>query len=163
MADTRAGHVVCAERERSESGEAAPIEETITINSSIKEVWEMFINLSCWHRWNTVMTVVSPAGRIAEGKRFTFLMNPFVTLRLSPVAEEVLYCARLTLSGHKFGLRARHEFFFEEREGKTVVTSRESFTGIMPSLPGWFLLRRRIKMLTGHMLRDLKIAAESEP
>ncbi|MEJ2685189.1 MAG: SRPBCC family protein [Candidatus Sulfobium sp.] len=142
------------------------IEVTVTINAGISKVWEMFVDLSRWREWNTVLTIVSPGeeGKIAEGKSFAFLMRPLAFVgHLEPMAEEVLPFKRIVLTGHRFGIRARHEFFFEGNEAGTTVRSRETFTGITPALPGWSFLQWRLKKLTGYMLRDLKIAAESSP
>jgi hypothetical protein len=140
------------------------IEETVTINAGIKKVWELFIDLSCWHAWNRTLTIVSSGekGRIAEGRHFRCLMRPLAfVVSLDPLAEEVFPFKRIILSGHRFGIRARHEFLFEETEAKTTVISRETFRGILPSLPGWVFLQWRIRRLTAHMLRDLKTAAET--
>jgi hypothetical protein len=140
------------------------IEESVTINAGIKKVWEMFIDLSCWREWNTVVTVVSSGGKgkIAEGTSFTCMILPLAfLLPLEPLAEEVVPCKKIILSGHRFGIRARHEFLFEGNEAKTTVTSRETFTGIPSVLPIWIFIEMRAKKLTGDMLRDMKIAAET--
>jgi hypothetical protein len=139
------------------------IEESVTINADIKKVWRMFTDLPCWHEWNKVLTVVSSGekGEIAKGTSFTFLMRPFAfVVQLEPLAEEVVPCKRIILTGHRFGIRARHDFFFEGNEAKTTVTSRETFTGIPCLLPTWIFVEKRMKKLTGDMLRDLKNAAE---
>jgi hypothetical protein len=140
------------------------IEESVTINAGIRKVWGMFIDLSCWHEWNTVMTVLSSGekGKIAEGTSFTCLILPLAFLvPLEPFAEEVVPCKRIILSGHRFGIGARHEFLFEGNEAETTLTSRETFTGIPSLLPTWIFFEMRMKKLTGDMLRDLKIAAET--
>jgi hypothetical protein len=139
------------------------IEESVTINAGIEKVWEMFIDLSCWHKWNTVVTVVSSGekGKIAEGTSFTCLILPLAfVVPLEPLAEEVVPFKRIILSGQMFGVRARHEYLFEGNEAKTTVTSRETFTGIPSVLPTWIFFEMRMKKLTGDMLRDLKTAAE---
>jgi hypothetical protein len=139
------------------------IEETITIDAGTRTVWELFVDLSRWSLWNRTLTNVSSgeARRIEQGKPFTCLMRPLVCqVRLEPLAEEVLPSRRIILTGHRFGIRARHEFLFEGNETQTKVTSRETFRGILPGLPGWFFLRRRLEKLTVCMLRDLKAAAE---
>jgi hypothetical protein len=141
----------------------AVIEESVTISASIGKVWEMFIDLSCWSGWNTVLTVVSPGEKepIAEGKSFVCLMRPFVFgVYLKPLAIEVLTLRKVVLSGTRFGIRARHEFLFDGNEEKTTVTSKETFAGIPQALPGWIFLQRKIKQLTRSMLHDLKNAAE---
>jgi hypothetical protein len=141
----------------------AVIEEFVTINAGIKKVWELFADLSCWHKWNTIVTIVSSGekGTIAEGTSFTCLILPLVFLvPLKPLVEEVVPCKKIVLSGHRFGIRARHEFLFEGSGGETIVTSRETFAGMPVVLPTWIFLEMRIKKLTGDMLHDLKMAAE---
>lgn len=145
-------------------GRAAVIEIVVTINAGISTVWEIFVDLSRWREWNTVQTIVSSGedGRIAEGKSITFLIRSLAFAgRLEALAEEVQPFRRVILTGHRFGINARHEFLFEENEAGTTVSSRETFTGISPCLPGWIFVQRRLKKLTGYMLSDLKIAAEA--
>lgn len=142
----------------------AVIEESVRINANIERVWEIFIDLSRWRGWNTVLSVVSPIenGLITEGKSFTCVMRPLVfAVYLEPLAIEVLPCKKVVLSGNKFGIRARHEFLFNGNEEKTTVTSRETFTGIPPALPGWIFVQWKIKNLTRSMLQDLKHVAEN--
>jgi hypothetical protein len=140
------------------------IEETVAIDADVRRVWELFIDLSYWHAWNTILSAVTSGEgeRITEGRRFTCLMRPLAfVVSLEPLAEEVLPFRHIILSGRRFGIRAKHEFLFEGNEAGTIVTSRETFTGILPALPGWVFLRWRIRRLTAQMLRDLKTAAET--
>jgi hypothetical protein len=163
MAGFRGQHLVLADNKRSFSDMAAVIEESVTINASIEKVWEMFIDLSCWRGWNTVLSVVSPAEKepITAGKSFTCLMRPLAfAICLNPLAVEVLPHRKVVLSGNKFGIRARHEFLFDGNEEKATVTSRETFTGMPRALPGWIIVQRKIRKLTRSMLDDLKNAAE---
>jgi hypothetical protein len=156
-------HLVFAEHERFFPYKIAMIEEFVTINTGIKKVWEKFADLSCWHKWNTIVTIVSSGekGKIAEGTSFTCLILPLAFLvPLKPLAEEVVPCKKIVLSGQRFGIRARHEFLFEGSEDETTVTSREIFAGMPVVLPTWLFLEMRIKKLTGDMLHDLKMAAE---
>lgn len=140
------------------------IEASVTINADAKKVWDMFIDLSSWHAWNTVLTVVSSGkkGKIAEGTSFTFLIRPLAFLvQLEPLAYEVVPGKKIVLTGHRFGICARHEFFFEGNEATTTLTSRETFTGLPSLLPTWIFVEKRMKKLTWDMLHDLKTAAEA--
>jgi hypothetical protein len=163
MAGFRRKHVAFFDHGTSFRDMTAVIEESVRINANIERVWEIFIDLSRWRGWNTALNVVSSIenGPIAEGKSFTCVMRPLVfAVHLKPLAIEVLPCKKVVLSGNKFGIRARHEFLFNGNKEKTTVTSRETFTGIPPALPGWIFVQRKIKKLTRSMLQDLKNAAE---
>jgi hypothetical protein len=90
---------VFTDHEKFFSYTAAVIEESVTINAGIKKVWEMFTDLSCWHKWNTVVTVLSSGekGKIAEGTSFTCLILPLAFLvPLEALAEEVVPCKKLS-------------------------------------------------------------------
>ena len=142
------------------------IEVTVTIDASINKVWELFVDLSRWREWNSVLAALSSGAgeRIMQGKSFTFLIRSLAFVGpLKPLAEEVLPLKRIILTGSRFGIRARHEFSFEGNEAHTALVSRETFTGITPALPGWRFTQWGLKELTRHMLRDLKTAAENLP
>jgi hypothetical protein len=142
------------------------IEVSVTIQADITKVWELFVDLSRWRRWNSVVTILSGGreGKIAEGARFTCLIRRLAfLLPLKPLAEEVVPRRKIILSGRRFGIGARHEFLFDGDEASATVTSRETFSGMMTAFPVWTLPAMRIRKLTGAMLRDLKRAAEIEP
>ncbi len=139
------------------------IEVSDRIDAGIGTVWELFVDLSRWREWNSVVMVLSGGeeGKIEEGKGFTlFFPPPVLPLPLKPIAEEVVPRKKIVLSGWRFGVRARHVFLFEGDDTKTAVTSRETFTGLPALLPAWILVEMRLKRLTADMLRDLKRAAE---
>jgi hypothetical protein len=140
------------------------VETSVTINAGIQKVWALFTDLSSWNAWNTVVTVLSlgETGRITKGAGYTCRI-PLLAflLPLEPFAEEVVPCEKIVLTGQSLGIGARHEFLFAENDGKTTVTSRETFTGIPSVLPIWILVEMRMRKLTDRMLHDLKRAAET--
>ncbi|MDH4027613.1 MAG: SRPBCC domain-containing protein [Nitrospirota bacterium] len=138
------------------------ISESILINAAPERVWDIFTDLTCWEKWSTVFSNVScEAGRLIEGKCFSFCIRPFsFPMNIEPVVEEMVPGRRIVWSGAKHGITARHEFFFTAEDGKTQVTSREIFkvTGIRRLF--FHLPKRRLHRLSVMMLNDLRNAAE---
>lgn len=138
------------------------IEESVVVHAAIGKVWDTFTDLSCWKDWNRVLEDVKPdAGKIEEGRHLRCWMRPFVfPLHFDPVVSEVVRPEKVVWTGSKYGIRARHEFIFEKKNGDTTVTSREVFRGLPVGFRGLFFPTGRIRELTVLMLADLKKAAE---
>jgi hypothetical protein len=139
------------------------IEESILIASPIEKAWNIFTDLTCWSKWNTVMEDVSSESlHIKEGGSFRFCIRPFVIpVYLEPVIEEVVPGRKITWRGEVFGITAVHEYIFEETGQGVLVTSRETFSGGLVALSGILFSIRRLKELTLTLLIDLKESAES--
>ena len=139
------------------------IEESILIISPIDNVWNIFTNLACWSKWNTVLeNVSSDSPGIAEGSRLRFCIRPFVIpVSFEPVIEEVIPGKKITWRGEKFGITAVHEYIFQETGQGVSVISRETFSGNPVALSGILFSMGRLKELTLRHLKDLKEAAES--
>jgi hypothetical protein len=93
------------------------INASVIINAEIHKVWDTFTDLTCWKSWNTVITDVSgeKLKELAEGGRFNFCIRPFILpLRLETEVEQAVLGKRIVWSAKKFGVFAKHEFFFEE-------------------------------------------------
>ena len=141
------------------------ISESIVINAPLKMVWHTFTDLTCWKKWSTVVSnVSSETERLTEGKSFKFCIRPFTfPLNIEPVVEEMVPGQRIVWSGSRHGITARHEFLFEEKNGKTLITSHEIFR------INWFkrlffnIPKKRLHKLSVLMLQDLKFACENNP
>ncbi|MBS1111997.1 MAG: hypothetical protein H6Q95_289 [Nitrospirae bacterium] len=141
------------------------ISESIVINAPLKKVWHTFTDLTCWKKWSTVVSnVSSETERLTEGKSFKFCIRPFTfPLNIEPVVEEMVPGQRIVWSGSRHGITARHEFLFEEKNGKTLITSHEIFR------INWFkrlffnIPKKRLHKLSVLMLQDLKFACENNP
>jgi ligand-binding SRPBCC domain-containing protein len=139
------------------------ISESILINAPLKQVWDTFTDLTCWQDWSTVFSdVSSETDRLTEGTSFKFCIRPFsFPMHIEPVVEEIVPGQKIVWTGTKHGITARHEFLFEEKNGKTLLTSREVFRlnrlkRLFFGIPG-----RRLHSLSVLMLQDLKYAAEN--
>jgi ligand-binding SRPBCC domain-containing protein len=137
--------------------------KSILINAPLKQVWDTFTDLTCWQDWNDVFSNVSfKSARLTEGTSFKFCIRPFsFPIHIEPVVEELVAGQKIVWRGTKHGITARHEFLFEEINGKTLLTSREAFKlswikRLFFRIPG-----RRLHDLSLLMLQDLKFAAEN--
>jgi hypothetical protein len=74
--------------------------------------------------------------------------------------EEVTPFERVVWSAKKKGLAAYHEFIFGRNGTGVVVTSRETFTGILSGGSGLLLPAGKMRALTVTFLQDLKRASE---
>jgi hypothetical protein len=139
------------------------IEESIVIASPIEKAWNIFTDLTCWSKWNTVMEHVSSESlHIKEGGSFRFCIRPFVIpVYLEPVIEEVVPGKKITWRGEIFGITAVHEYIFQETDQGVSVTSRETFSGGPVALSGILFSMGKLKELTLTLLKDLKKAAEN--
>lgn len=139
------------------------ISESIVINAPLKKVWNAFTDLTCWKNWSTaVSNVSSETELLTEGKSFKFCIRPFTfPVNITPVVEEIVPGRRIVWSGSRHGITARHEFLFDEQNGKTLLTSREIFN------INWFqrlffhIPKKRLHKLSVLMMQDLKNACEN--
>jgi len=138
------------------------IRESITINATMKKVWRMFTELTCWMEWNTVMrNVCSDEKCLTYGDNLKCSFRPFLfPIKITIKIEGVVPYKHIVWSAKKRGLSARHEFFFQEHEKGVLVISTETFTGFLTKASGLLLPVRKMRTLTRTFLGDLKKASE---
>ena len=137
--------------------------ESILINAPLKRVWDTFTDLTCWQDWSNVFSnISSESARLTEGTSFKFCIRPFsFPIHIEPVVVELEAERKIVWRGTNYGITARHEFLFEEKNGKTLLTSREVFKlnrlkRLFFRIPG-----KRLHSLSLLMLQDLKYSAEN--
>ena len=138
------------------------IEESVLIRADRETVWQTFTDVSCWRDWNrTACDAASPAGRIREGDRISFCLRPYaLPVTIEVTVDEVVKHEHVVWSGSRFGVRSRHEFFFQQAANGVLVTSRETFTGLPLLLGGAQMTGKVGRELVAKMLRELKAACE---
>jgi len=139
------------------------ITASVTISADINTVWDTLTDLTCWKDWNTVITDVTgeKPRKLTEGRPFNFCIRPFaLPVRIEPIVDEVVPYKKITWSGKKFGVLARHDFFFEDSAGGVKVTSVETFTGLKLTLTWFKLSKWRLYSMTSLLLDELKKASE---
>lgn len=138
------------------------IKETILINAPMEKVWDTFTDLTCWTNWNTVLQNVNSAAEcLTGGNDIKCCFRPFwfpINVRIR--IEEIRKYDRVVWTAQKKGLFAFHEFFFQTEELAILVTSKETFTGLLASASGFLLPVGIMRSLTKTFLSDLKKASE---
>ncbi len=139
------------------------IEETINITAPLERVWDVFMDLTCWADWNTILTEVSSAETcLIEGGKFNCCIRPYAfAVYFQPKVVEVIPKKKIVWTGSKYWITSLHEFFFEETPGGALIRSREKFSGLPVRLGGFLFPRKKLTALTTSFLEDLKQAAEA--
>lgn len=138
------------------------IKESIHINAPMEKVWQTFTDLTRWTEWNTVMSdVVCDDRCLIKGKDIICCFRPFLfPVKVNIRIHEVVPFDRVVWTAQKKGLFAFHEFFFHEEGNGVLVTSKETFSGVLSSAGGILLPEKKIRDLTKTFLKDLKKALE---
>jgi hypothetical protein len=141
------------------------IEESIFIHATMERVWKTFTDLTCWKDWNKVLKNVSPEKTmvLSEGGEVKFCIYPFkFPVYFEPEIEEVIPHKRVVWTSGRYGVSARHEFFFKQVEQGVLVISRESFKGISVKTLKFLFPKSRLRDLTVVFLKDMKRGAEKQ-
>jgi hypothetical protein len=139
------------------------IKESIEIHAPLKKVWENFIDLTCWVKWNTVMqNIRTNEQQLTSGKKLFCSFRPFFfPIKVKISVDEVIPYKRVVWSARKKGLTAFHEFVFHGNNESVIVTSSETLTGVLAGGDGILLPKKRLVSLTRAFLHDLKRVAET--
>jgi uncharacterized protein YndB with AHSA1/START domain len=138
--------------------EDAPVAASaeLEIAAAPETVWETLTAIEDWPAWNPDVKSVVLQGGVAEGSVFRWKAGPgTITSTIQRVDRPRL----IAWTGKTFGLSAVHVWHLEQRDGKTLVRTEESFEGF---LAGVFRrrLRKTLETSLADGLRYLK--AESE-
>ncbi len=128
----------------------------------MEKVWRTFTDLTRWTEWNSVIRdVVSDDKCLTNVRDIKCCFRPFLfPIKVKIKIHEVLPFIRIVWSAQKKGLFAFHEFFFQKDGNNVVVTSKETFSGLLSSAGGVLLPEKRLRYLTSAFLSDLKNASE---
>ncbi|HUT54186.1 MAG TPA: SRPBCC domain-containing protein [bacterium] len=119
------------------------VERSRTIDAPAARIWPELLDINSWPDWKPFIKASSWTGDALEvGSEFK--MNICVKGRLSaPVKVKVVqkdepgYVA--WTGGIPHAAVSVHSFKLEEKDGKTIVTSREDFTGALVFMMLWFV------------------------
>jgi uncharacterized protein YndB with AHSA1/START domain len=130
----------------------------IEIDAPQGVVWDVLTAVDRWPSWNPAVKSASLQGGLEEGAVFRWKAGPgTIVSRL----EEVEAPSRIAWSGRSMGIKAFHVHTLEQRNGRTLIRTEESYEGLIARL---FSGRLR-KMLDDSLrdgLRHLKAEAERQ-
>lgn len=134
------------------------VEFKVEVRAAADKLWDILTDVDSWLQWQgTHFVKLSEPGRIREGSNFTVELGD---LKWGLKVMKAERPNKILWVGRRLGLKAIHEWEFNEVEGKTIVTTRESMTG-------WILLltypkaRKTLSNTDEKWLNDLKVRAES--
>ena len=139
------------------------IEEHILIDADIKKIWKVFTDLTCWHKWNSVIRDADCNDQcLTHGTVITCRFRPFLfPINAQINVEKIIPEEYVIWSVKKKGFKAYHEFIFQRQEKRILFISRETFNGLLIRLFGFLLPKKRLRALTATFLNELKEASES--
>ncbi len=117
------------------------VEKSVEVDAPLRKVWEEMVDVKEWPSWKPFMQKVSIGGG------YETLTNGSVIWMMLQMAGPVGTPLRVRVNSfdrpHRLGweggldnlVRAEHTFTFEDKGGKTRITSREAFQGYLL----WFL------------------------
>jgi uncharacterized membrane protein len=103
----------------------------IVINAPIEIVWEILSDIPNWPMWNPDVETVAMREPLAPGATFKWKAGG------SSLASQLLVVEAPTIigwSGEAMSIRAKHVFRLVRDGNQTIVTTEESFEGLLASL-----------------------------
>ena len=142
----------------SEIDTLAPVvgECAIEIAVAPEVAWDVLAAIDRWPSWNPAVRSVTVEGAIEEGSTFRWKAGPGT---ITSTIEDLQRPRRMAWTGTSFGIRATHVHTFEPRYGTTVVTTNESYEGLVARV-----FKRRLQATLDNALRNglLRLKAEAE-
>ncbi|MCX6011533.1 MAG: SRPBCC family protein [Chloroflexi bacterium] len=134
------------------------VEFIADVQATADKLWDILTDVDSWLQWQgTHFVKLSEPSRITEGSNFTVELGG---LKWGLKVMKAERPHKIVWVGQRLGLKAVHEWEFNEIEGKTIVTTRESMTGWILFLT-YPIVRKTLSSTDGKWLNDLKIRAES--
>lgn len=128
----------------------------IEINAPIDTVWKTLTNISSWPGWQKAVTETKVLGDVKEGTQFNWKAGGLSFTSKIHTASPV---SMFGWTGKTIGASAIHNWIFEKKDGKTIVTVEESLQGFLPSLfRRYFQKNLDAGIITS--LKELKSASE---
>jgi uncharacterized protein YndB with AHSA1/START domain len=134
------------------------VEFVLDIQAKPEKVWDILADAEGWLKWQgTDFVKLGTPGPLKKGSVFEANLGG---MRWDLTVIEANKPRSIAWGAKRPGLKAVHSWEFEEREGKTVATTKETMTGwLLPLL--YFVARRGVSKVDSKWLADLKVRAES--
>jgi hypothetical protein len=136
------------------------IERSLLIDAPAEKIWDELVDVKSWPQWKPMVPkTVYDDDKLKVGKKFKLSLRvkgPIVT----PVTCDIIALDKYDYMAWTGGLeglsKSVHSFLFKEEDGKTLVTSREEFTGIFVSLMLIFLTEKDFETMHDQWLLAIK-------
>jgi uncharacterized protein YndB with AHSA1/START domain len=134
------------------------VEFVLDIQAKPEKVWDILADVEAWPKWQgTDFVKLGAPAPIKEGSVFEANLGG---MRWNITVTKAERPQRIIWVGKRPGLKGVHEWEFQEREEKTIATTRETMSGWM-LIPLYFMARSGLSKTDSKWLADLKVRAES--
>ena len=134
------------------------VEFVLDIQAKPEKVWDILADVEAWPKWQgTDFTRLITPAPLKEGSKFEANLGG---LRWDLTVIEANRPRSITWGAKRPGLNAVHSWEFQEREGRTVATTKETMSGWMMAFV-YFMARSGVSKTDSKWLADLKVRAES--
>ena len=111
----------------------APViaEAEIEINAPRESVWEIMTDIENWPSWNQDVSKAELKGELQPGTEFHWKAGPGTIksqLQVVQPPDEIAW------TGKTMGIKAVHVWQLEDRDGKTLIRTEESWDGLIVKL-----------------------------
>lgn len=127
------------------------------VEAPVDTVWQTLVDFEQWPQWNSKVSQMKLRDEVREGSSFVWKAGGS---KITSTIEEIDAPSRIVWSGKTLGIRAIHVWEFEEKDGGTLVRSRESFEGAVASMFRGMTKRMLVSTLE-RGVQDLKTEAEA--
>ena len=103
----------------------------VTVAAPREIVWDVLTDLASWPSWNRDVKSVSVSGPLAPGTVFRWKTGPGT---ITSTLQQVEPTHRIAWTGSTLGIKAIHVHRLEDGSTTTVVTSEESWDGLLVKL-----------------------------
>ena len=148
--------VIMAQVEVNEGAPAVGCAEAF-VEAPIETVWAVLCDFESWPSWNKSVSKLELKGDVKVDTSFVWVAGES---RIISRLEELDRPKRVVWSGRTFGIRAIHVWEFKEKDGGTIVRTKESFEGLIVRLFRG-LMKRMLDKTLSQGVTALKIEAES--
>jgi hypothetical protein len=129
----------------------------IHIGAPAAKIWSILCNIDAWPKWNSQVRSATLQGPLQPGTVFVWQAGPG-TIRST--LQSVVPEREIAWTGSTLGIRAVHVWRLETSGEETVVTTEESWSGILALLfRGPF--HRMLQQSIDAGLQAVKVAAEA--
>ncbi len=105
--------------------------QQIFIPAGPETVWHVLSNINQWPEWQSDVTQAELMGEMKEGTKFKWKAGG---IRFISELHTVVEHRAIGWTGKTFGAKAIHNWYFEVKDGGTLVYVEESLYGILPRL-----------------------------